>query len=76
MCKSVPHNPAAAADSLLILRIDLLGSLSTGGAAAAADAATALRNGREASALLAAFRSALGAGADAADSLSRWGGAR
>jgi hypothetical protein len=68
--------PAAAADSLLMLRIDLLGSLSTGGAAAAADAATALRNGREASALLAAFLSALGAGADAADSLSRWGGAR
>ena len=67
---------AAAADSLLMLRIDLVGSLTRDGASAAADAATALRNGRDASALLATFRSALGAGAVAMDSLSRWSSAR
>lgn len=67
---------AAAADSLLMLRIDLVGSLSTDGAAVAADAATALRDGRDASDLLATFRSALGAGAVATDSLSRWSSAR
>ena len=67
---------AAAADSLLMLRIDLVGSHSTDGAAVAADAATALRDGRDASDLLATFRSALGAGAVATDSLSRWSSAR
>jgi hypothetical protein len=69
-------DPAAAADSLLMLRIDLLGSLSPDGAAAAANAANALRNGRDASALLASFRGALGAGAVASDSLSRWSSSR
>jgi hypothetical protein len=69
-------DPAAAADSLLMLRIDLLNALSAEGAAAAAEGATALRNGRDASAALASFRAALGGGAVASDSLSRWSSAR
>jgi hypothetical protein len=67
-------DPAAAADSLLLLRIELVGSLSPDGATAAADAATALRNGRDAATPLATFRAALGAPVASADSLARWKG--
>jgi hypothetical protein len=67
-------DPAAAADSLLLLRIELVGSLSPDGATAAADAATALRNGRDAATPLATFRAALGAPVAGADSLARWKG--
>jgi hypothetical protein len=70
------RDAAAAADSLLLLRIDLLGTLSPPGASAAADAAAALRNGRDASAPLADVRAALGAPAARTDTLSRWNGAR
>lgn len=69
------RDPAAAADSLLLLRIDLLGDLDATAATAAADAAAALRNGRDATMALSSFRRALG-GAPAADSLSRWSGVR
>jgi hypothetical protein len=69
-------DPAGAADSLLLLRMDLLGSLSPGAAAAAADAAAALRNGRDAGESLATFRRALGPALASTDSLSRWSGVR
>ena len=67
---------AAASDSLLVLRMDLLGNLPAPAAAAAADAADALRNGRDATERLAAFRRSLGPGVVASDSLSRWRGAK
>ena len=69
-------DPAAAADSLLLLRIDLLGSLTPASAGAAADAAVALRNGRDATASLSRFRRSLGPSLAASDSLPRWSGAR
>jgi hypothetical protein len=69
-------DPGAAADSLLLLRIDLLGSLTPTAAGAAADAAIALRNGRDASAGLSLFRRSLGPSLAASDSLPRWSGAR
>ncbi|HEX6314397.1 MAG TPA: hypothetical protein VFZ73_06035, partial [Gemmatimonadaceae bacterium] len=69
------RDPAAAADSLLLLRIDLLGDISDDAATAAADAAAALRAGRDATAALARFRRALGA-SPMVDSLSRWSGGR
>ena len=69
-------DPAAAADSLLLLRIDLLGSVPPAAAAAAADAAVALRHGRDASASLAIVRRSLGRPITAGDSLSRWSGVR
>ncbi|HEY5546673.1 MAG TPA: hypothetical protein VIK50_11525 [Gemmatimonadaceae bacterium] len=74
-------DPAAAADSLLLLRIDLLGSLTPAAAAAAAagaaaDAAVALRNGGDASASLALVRRSLGLPVAASDSLPRWSGSR
>ncbi len=69
-------DPAAAADSLLLLRIDLLGAITPDAAAAAAAAADALRRGRDAGPGLAAFRNALGSGVQVADSLSRWSGIR
>ena len=67
--------PAAAADSLLLLRIDLLPRLSPAHAAAAATAATNLRSGRDATGDLAVLRRAL-EGVAARDSMSRWSGAR
>ena len=70
------QDPAAAADSLLLLRIDLLGSIPARGATAAAAAADALRNGRDASTDLAAFREALGTPVIRRDSVSRWSGVR
>lgn len=70
------RNPAAAADSLLLLRIDLLGSISAESATAAAAAADALRNGRDASASLATFRGSLGPPVIRRDSVSRWSGVR
>jgi hypothetical protein len=69
-------DPAAAADSLLLLRIDLLGSIPSGAATAAAAAADALRNGRDATSSLSAFRRSIGPAVSALDSLARWTGAR
>jgi hypothetical protein len=69
-------DPAAAADSLLLLRIDLLGSLTPAAAGAAADAAVALRNGGDAAVSLSLFRRSLGPSVAASDSISRWSGAR
>jgi hypothetical protein len=66
----------AAADSLLLLRIDLLGTLRPDAATAAAEAAAALRNGRNAASQLATFRNALGEAIQRADTLSRWRSAR
>jgi len=66
---------AAAADSLLLLRIDLLPRLSPAQADAAASAATSLRAGRDAAADLAVLRRAL-EGVVASDSMSRWSGVR
>jgi hypothetical protein len=67
-------DPASAADSLLLLRIDLLGTIPLAAASAAAEAADALRSGRDATASLASFRRALGRPVTGADSLSRWRG--
>ena len=69
-------DPAAASDSLLLLRIDLLPTLTPDAATAAADAAVALRNGRDAAQSLAAFRRSLGPATTASDSMPRWSGAR
>ncbi len=69
-------DPAAASDSLLLLRIDLLPTLTPEAAAAAADAAVALRNGRDAAQRLAVFRRSLGPATTASDSMPRWSGAR
>jgi hypothetical protein len=65
-------NPASAADSLLLLRIELLGGISPEAATAAAQAADALRNGRDASVFLSAFRRSLGPDVTISDSLPRW----
>lgn len=65
-------DPSAAADSLLLLRIDMLGAISTEAATAAAQAAQALRNGRDAVEQLSIVRRALGPGMVASDSLSYW----
>ena len=65
-------DPSAAADSLLLLRIDLLGAVSGEAATAAAQAAQALRNGRDAVEHLAVVRRALGAGMTAIDTLPYW----
>jgi hypothetical protein len=70
------QDAAAAADSLLLLRIELVGSIPADAAAAAATAADALRNGRDASVSLAAFRQSLGPPLVRRDSVSRWSGAR
>ena len=67
-------DPATAADSLLLLRIDLLGSIPAAAATAAAEAADALRNGRDATASLAIVRRSLGRPLTAGDSLPRWSG--
>jgi len=67
-------DPASAADSLLLLRIDLLGTIPPAVATAAAEAADALRNGRDATAPLGLVRRSLGRPLTAGDSLSRWSG--
>jgi hypothetical protein len=67
-------NPYAAADSLLLLRIDLLGSIPADAATAAAQAADALRNGRDAVDHLAAVRRSLGPAMTTSDSLPHWRG--
>lgn len=67
-------DPATAADSLLLLRIDLLGSIPAAAATAAAEAADALRNGRDATAGLAAVRRSLGRPVTAGDTWPRWSG--
>jgi hypothetical protein len=69
-------DPAAAADSLLLLRIDLLGSIPQASADAAAQAADVLRSGRNAEDQLAAFRRSLGPATTASDSLPHWRGSR
>jgi hypothetical protein len=69
-------DPAAAADSILLLRIELLGSLTPAAARAAADAAVALRAGRDAAASLSLFRRSLGPSLATSDSMPRWSGAR
>ena len=67
-------DPSAAADSLLLLRIDLLGTIPADAATAAAQAADALRNGRDAVDQLAVVRRSLGPAMTASDSLPRWRG--
>ena len=69
-------DPGAAADSLLLLRIDLLGSINSAAADAAAQAADALRSGRNAGDLLATVRRSLGPAMTASDSLPHWRGSR
>jgi hypothetical protein len=64
--------PAAAVDSLLVLRLDLLGHDATA-AQAVERAADALRSGRNATAALIAARRALAALPSAAAALSAWG---
>ena len=67
-------DPAAATDSLLVLRIDALGDAPVF-AAALGDAATAMRSGdgATATAALARARRALAGSSVARDTLSRWG---
>lgn len=72
----VATDPGAAADSLLLLRIDLLGVLPPGAANGAAEAADALRSGRDATAGLVTLRRALGPPLVVSDSVARWSGAR
>ena len=72
--KLASADPATAADSLLLLRIDLLGSIPAAAATAAAEAADALRSGRDATAGLAVVRRSLGRPVTAGDSLPRWSG--
>jgi hypothetical protein len=67
--------PGAAADSLLVLRIAIVDRHARA-AAALADAADALRSGRDVTAALQRVRRALESGAAVADSLPRWSGAR
>jgi hypothetical protein len=67
--------PAAAADSLLVLRIEIV-DRNPRAAAALADAADALRAGRDATAPMQRVRRALESGGTVADSLARWSGAR
>ena len=76
LVKLATADPAAAADSLLLLRIDLLGTIPPAAALAAAEAADALRNGRDASASLATVRRSLSRPITAGDTLSRWSGVR
>lgn len=71
----VVSEPGAAADSLLLLRIDVLERHPTA-ASALGDAAEALRAGRDVTPALQRARRALDPSAGAADSLSRWSGAR
>jgi hypothetical protein len=68
------HQPQAAADSLLLLRIDVLGD-NAAFAAALGDAANAIRRGRsdDATSALVRARRALSGAAVPRDSLSRWG---
>ncbi|HSA56048.1 MAG TPA: hypothetical protein VLE53_10105, partial [Gemmatimonadaceae bacterium] len=68
-------DPAAAGDSLLLLRIELL-DRNVRAAAALGEAAESLRSGRDATPALLRARRALEAAGAVSDSLSRWGGAR
>ena len=67
-------DPSAAADSLLLLRLDLLGTIPADAATAAAQAAQALRNGRDALDQLAIVRRSLGPAITVSDSLPHWRG--
>ncbi len=67
-------DPSSAADSLLLLRLELVGTIPADAAAAAAQAADALRSGRDAGTFLAAFRRSLGPPLTASDSLPHWRG--
>lgn len=67
--------PGAAADSLLLLRIELLDGHAQA-AAALGEAAEGLRTGTDATTALLRARRALDPAAAGADSLSRWRGAR
>ena len=67
-------DPSSAADSLLLLRIDLLGTIPPDAAAAAARAAQELRNGRNALDQLSIVRRSLGPPVTLSDSLSHWRG--
>ena len=66
------RNPAAAVDSLLVLRLDLL-DRDAAGARALDDAANALRAGRDATTALIRARRALSGGIERRDALSLWG---
>ena len=67
----LPRDAGAAADSLLLLRLELVGS-DRAAASAVGDAAAALRSGREATAALLAARRALEGGVAVIDSLGAW----
>ena len=67
-------DPSAAADSLLLLRIDLLGTIPPDAATAAALAAQELRNGRAALDQLSIVRRSLGPPMTVSDSLPHWRG--
>ncbi|MGQ0715090.1 MAG: hypothetical protein ACT4PJ_15425 [Gemmatimonadaceae bacterium] len=67
-------DPSAAIDSLLLLRVELLAE-SPAAAAALGDAATALREGRDASAAVARAREVLAGGETRAGGLRPWGAA-
>lgn len=68
-----PDAPAAAADSLLLLRIEML-STNSAAAAALGDAADALRSGADATPALLRARRSVDPAAASTDSLSRWRG--
>jgi len=70
-----PRNAKAAADSLLLLRVDVLTD-APAFAAALSDAANAIRSGKsaDATAALTRARRALGGAPAARDSIGRWGG--
>jgi hypothetical protein len=68
------RNPAAAVDSLLVLRLDLL-DRDAAGARALDAAANALRGGRDATDAMIRARRALSGGVTRRDALSLWGAA-
>lgn len=67
------RNPAAAVDSLLMIRLDLLERDVTG-ARTLGEAANALRAGRDATAALIRARRVLSGGIERRDAISLWGG--
>ncbi|HEX7122347.1 MAG TPA: hypothetical protein VF178_08270, partial [Gemmatimonadaceae bacterium] len=69
-----PTEPGAAADSLLLLRVELL-SANPPAAAALGEAADALRSGTDAAPALLRARRSIDPAAASTDSLSRWRGA-